>query len=448
MFLMNENLISSVINNKRKLSTSTISSSATSESSRPPSTNSISPVSFTATFQKSVVEEVEIPENLKSAETYEFIGFDRKTALKLWGYFLNAPEDAPDTDFLDYAQFQLDEAGVKDATSIEEDWVAVMDALGINQSLQKAILLPEFEDLRATASCKFWLMDTMRASYDTLVTLNERLRLELARRQRGKKDPVHRKSISGKSPIPSLASPTSRKSLTRHDLESLAAMSSQSSQDNTTPKIATSTEAPMAIDLHTMIWRASGMENAKALCNSGGQHLDLISTGSAPGDFDATARKVYFTPQRETANRYAKWLKHKLPISDIAIVQIAVPETLLRSLSVNYLWYGDREPSEEWKKVIWCCRGQREWLPEIQHLLQKDLWVGHIATSKHIKYEAMADHTKIKESDVLTIETEEGERRAIQWVFHTLKARREFAQQCFGKTWIHSLGNFSGKEED
>lgn len=156
LFFEAENLLRPVINSKRKLSTSSFSSS--SESHFSPSDDSISSRSFAATYHDSGVKEIEIPEH-NSPETYEYLGFNRETAVRLWGYHANAPSELPDTDFLDYARFQLEESGVEDATPIAQDWVAVMDALGINHTLQSAIMIPEFDDVRATASCKFWLMD-------------------------------------------------------------------------------------------------------------------------------------------------------------------------------------------------------------------------------------------------------------------------------------------------
>lgn len=58
--------------------------------------------------------------------------------------------------------------------------------LGIGQKLQNAILLPEFADLRGTASCKYWIIDAMSMKWRALQALNYDLLMEQARIQHAK----------------------------------------------------------------------------------------------------------------------------------------------------------------------------------------------------------------------------------------------------------------------
>lgn len=51
-----------------------------------------------------------------------------------------------------------------------------MGTLGIGTKLQEAIMLAEFENIRYTATCKFWLSDAIQMAYETLVHLNDRLK--------------------------------------------------------------------------------------------------------------------------------------------------------------------------------------------------------------------------------------------------------------------------------
>lgn len=44
---------------------------------------------------------------------------------------------------------------------------------------------------------------------------------------------------------------------------------------------------------------------------------------SIPGDFGASNKVVYWTPRKETADRYAQWAKLQCEISEITIVQAA-----------------------------------------------------------------------------------------------------------------------------
>lgn len=83
-----------------------------------------------------------------------------------------------------YARSYINHSGVPDALSIIEDWTLTMNRLGINQTLRSAIMLPGFDDLWSTASCKFWILDSMAVAYATLEHLNDQLRSGMARRQR------------------------------------------------------------------------------------------------------------------------------------------------------------------------------------------------------------------------------------------------------------------------
>lgn len=108
--LESQRLMEPPVNKKRVLSTSILSSSA----------NSVTASSFGASITSADTEKIEIPENLKSFETYEFIGFDTDTATKMWKSFVRGLEggDAPDTEFLDYARFQIEHTGVRDIDSL------------------------------------------------------------------------------------------------------------------------------------------------------------------------------------------------------------------------------------------------------------------------------------------------------------------------------------------
>lgn len=46
-----------------------------------------------------------------------------------------------------------------------KDWNAVLSGWGINEDLREAILDPEFDELRYTASAAFWVVDTFEMRY-------------------------------------------------------------------------------------------------------------------------------------------------------------------------------------------------------------------------------------------------------------------------------------------
>ena len=80
-----------------------------------------------------------------------------------------------------------------------------MRTVGIGKKLREAILLAEYEDIRYTATCKFWLHDAIDTAYETLVHLNDRLKQDAAW-----VDYKHKRGDRRKSLPPSLANPIMR----------------------------------------------------------------------------------------------------------------------------------------------------------------------------------------------------------------------------------------------
>lgn len=445
-FFERERLLSPVINKKRKISTSTISPPTSLLSRSTASTSAVSVESFTATSVVEEAAELELPENIRSLETYTFIGFDLKTAAALWTRYVNHPNDddgfrvnhpLEDDEFFDYAIWRIEGSNVRDVASDEDDWDATMIGWGINDKLRSAILLPEFDDLRYTATCKFWVLEAIKTNYTTLKEFDNRLRMHLARIHHAEKTPRTRKPGGSFSRPQSLSGPASSK--VADDSPSLPS-ESPAEGNQPAPLVATKAAGPWSLPRHTIIWRATTRSKAQEFYNDATQAIALSAMVSAPGDFSRN-QVVYWTPQKETADRYAQWLKHKAALSEIAIIQVAVPEAFTEQLAIKYLWFGEQEqPTDEWRKLIWCSpRGQR--LPqEIRYIDQKDLLVGHIASGIHAKYVDMADYTRIRESDVLTVEIDGEMKRAVQWVFNTGKAEDGFEEHCRGKIWIHNLG--------
>ena len=88
----------------------------------------------------------------------------------------------------------------------------------------------------------------------------------------------------------------------------------------------TKTEAPTSLDGHTMLWHACSKPAAdfctSSWCLELGKLLDAY-----PGDFGGC--RTYFTPQWQTANRFAMYFKHIAPLAKMALLQIAVPNGYL-----------------------------------------------------------------------------------------------------------------------
>lgn len=438
--------ISPLSENMYKVSVSTISSPASRiSSSESSSSQSISSNSFRTSSINREASTIDIPAVVQSYETYVFLGFTEEAARKLWTRYLTQPLDMNAYHF-DFVEYAIEDEGIPDAESSEDDWIGCMQAIGITRNCQDAIMLEEFEDIRYTRSCKYWLIEMMTNVYVTLEHLDENLKMNAHHIQRSE-DVTNRPHAK----VPTLAIPTSRKPVTltpmpqnlvggspsKFQLSPLAPTTQYKASSQLNPLVATSSGSPSAMDLHTMIWRAGMKLKAEAFYNQTTGVIDLDSLNTPVGDFQWGGGRVYWTPEKATADRYAQWAKIKYAIVDIAIIQVAVPETLLKSLSTEFLWH-----SETWKQLIWLGRNIRNLPKELEHIEEKDLFIGHIASGKHSRYMKMKSYHQIKDGDILTID-ESGERRmAIQWLFQSRKARSEFERQCHGKVWIHGLGTY------
>ncbi|KAI9808443.1 MAG: hypothetical protein M1826_004153 [Phylliscum demangeonii] len=445
-FFESENLLSPIVNNKRMISATLISppssiSLSTSESSS--SASRVSSRSFSATYVVQEMDEIELPANLISRETVEFLGYDSSTAEALWDRFRTQPaNDDMEVDLLELALCRI-EHWPRDATCESDDWDALMTEMGINDQLRQAIMFTQYTEIRYTASCHYWLMEAMNVKWHALEALDDELRLEAAKRRRAGSRGTGRpkaKSISSVPSRPYLAarpfSPTSPARQAAPEFEDQrepgpASEFEDQRQSGSTAAVAVA-DAPPSLDRHTMIWRAGPLYKQTSFYDVENGDINLLAIASTPGDFSCGRSVAYFTPQRETANQHAEWAKRKFVIEHIAIVQVAVPWTLLEGLSTLYLW-SDGNTSKTWKEVVW--RGRRGWpVPdEMEPLEKEDLWIGHILSGKHVKYERLKLSREIKDSDVLTVQIDGEEKRGIQWTFQTRKARRGFEEHCRGK---------------
>lgn len=60
-------------------------------------------------------------------------------------------------EFVDFACWAIEEPEILDAEASSDDWNECMDNEGIGERLKNKILLEDFEDVRYTATCKYWL---------------------------------------------------------------------------------------------------------------------------------------------------------------------------------------------------------------------------------------------------------------------------------------------------
>jgi hypothetical protein len=440
-FFESEGLLSPLAGKKRKLSTSLLSDTPPiSPSSRSRgSSDRVSSESFEATFTSQEAETSTVPETLESVESLEYVGFTTNMAETIYNRYQNSPKDVP-WAFLEFALAVIEDPQIEDAESSQDDWFACMTMIGLDEDFQRAIMLEEFADLRYTATCKFWVRDTMEMRWRFLENLKYLLRERQIQLQKSRARP----SLAPRTG----SGPRSRKRLSIGGAPTIGQSGPVSSldsevQEEPSSAVATVPETPLHQDGHVMLWRAGDIIKHQAFYNEATGRLDLDAISTFPGNFSGNVRLAYFTPQRETADRYATWYKHKAPQSGITIAQIPVPYRFVESLKAKYLWFdqnSEGNPSNEWKNLIWNSRRGNRLPKSLRHLSAEDLLIGHIASGKHCKFMQMESASEIKESDVLTVNIDEVERKSIQWAFQTDEAQDGFEEACRGNVVLHKCG--------
>lgn len=193
-------------------------------------------------------------------------------------------------------------------------------------------------------------------------------------------------------------------------------------RENSADPTANLTEAPASLDGHTMLWRAC-TKPAADYCTNASQRLKFTFMTTYPGDFNG--HRTYFTPQRHTANRFATYLKHIAPLAEIAVLQMAVPNDFIESLSKNYL-FSDGPSSKTWKEVVWhyrCRKTLSRLRSDMKKMCAKNLWIGHMLLSERARFNAADGYATLQSSDALMVEIDREWPKAEQWSFLNGKLR-------------------------
>ena len=183
-FFAEQNLLS-ITGNTHKLSASLLHSTPTRPSSSLPG-NEISSESFQATSIHEEAKSITIPVTLNSRETLQYLGFDSPTSQDIFNSFLRLSEAGDEVDFLELALSHINDHPAK----CGDDWFGYMKATGIDRWLQDALMMPEDDDIRLTALCEDWLLETVADNYESLKRLGARLdrkMQEMKRNSRSKK---------------------------------------------------------------------------------------------------------------------------------------------------------------------------------------------------------------------------------------------------------------------
>jgi hypothetical protein len=245
--------------------------------------------------------------------------------------------------------------------------------LGIRQEIIAAILDQRFSWVFGTQTLGYWVEDTLKVNYATLLRLK---RLQ-DREEEGSMD----------------------KKLWEH--------------------CEVIDHPPEELDDYTILYKAmastSSLDSHPLFMDDGTLNISTLSSPRG-GDFNGQDSAVYLTPQRQTAELYRRYISLRCPYSSTYLVCLSIPNIFLSSLRMEEVYF-----SETWKELIWCCRRKQPVPEHLQHLGKADVVKGYICTKPDIARLSLQDlPSKVTEDDIFV--HEDGQ-KGIQWCFREEKVR-------------------------
>jgi hypothetical protein len=314
---------------------------------------------------------LDLPQSAFSIAALEFIGFTAETAADIFRRFTSRPnpDNNPD-DLLDYVHGHT---LILSTNSYQHYPPAqAMTQIGLTQQIQDAILDPRFSAIFGTETLRFWIDDTLRVNYLTLMQLLYRLKKH-ATRSIAKKKKAKRAKLEGVFPPKTL--PSSQQAITTATLNVMP-------EDHYLPKNFVTVDKPSEVlEDHYVLYKAkAATDMGDWIQDDGSLDMSTIATHGR-GDFNHVNIAWYWTPEAETAEEYRAWAARRSPWSDTWVIQIQIPKTFIDSLRQQDLWY-----SKDWKEYVWYCRKKRGPPEKFNSYWQAggaELIKGHICSTFH-----------------------------------------------------------------
>jgi hypothetical protein len=375
---------------------------------------------------------LDLPQSAISTAALEFIGFTAETAADIFRRFTSRPnpDNNPD-DLLDYAHGHT---LILSTNSYQHCLPAqAMTQIGLTQQIQDAILDPRFSAIFGTKTLRFWIDDTLRINYLTLMQLLHRLKKH-ATRSIAKKKKAKRAKLNDVFPLKTSSSQQATTTATLNVIP----------EDYYLPKNFVAVDKPSEVlEDHYVLYKAkAATDMGDWIQDDGSLEMNIIATHSGD-DFNHANAASYWTPEAETAEEYRAWAARRSPWSDTWVIQIQIPKAFIDSLRQQDLWF-----SKDWKEYVWYCRKRirpPEKFNSYWHAGGAELIKGHICSTFHsitrIRKEEV--QTKITEDNVLLI----GSDRATQWVFMQYDSIERLGTEIRGKIHIEITSAEQGQEK-
>ncbi|KAK3291185.1 uncharacterized protein B0H64DRAFT_436055 [Chaetomium fimeti] len=405
-----------------------------------------------------------ISEVLISRESLIAIGLSDARATELWELWCNRPaagaspvvrklicESDPGDDvialgdiFIDFVLVQIElpddhESGRDDDASCR----AYFDACGISQKTQDAILDPEYEQIRQTESCWYWVKDTVGGGFRDL----QCIRLESLDRAA-----QLRQAASGSNSSPGAreraagvgagttrsgqATPTSsgQATSTGSGQGAPADVPSQDGQ-NADTDVWSSARAIAARNApgHTVLYKGSlSDDRLRGLFDTNGRLTDATKLlSSPPTDFSSGRKDFYFTPMYEVADKYRCHAKHCRRSSSYVMLRFHMPNAAIESLvnpAIQQVYWDNKGKTSDWQQLIWHCRTQAQLPAHLAKYKNATLVIGTTAKARAEVYLNLGSWREVGECHVMKVhdQTVSRKRQAIQFVFSGTPEGQDF----------------------
>ncbi|KZF20519.1 hypothetical protein L228DRAFT_249276 [Xylona heveae TC161] len=331
---------------------------------------SISGSSWKTISSGSSRESIVIPEFIESMETLQYLGFTKETAEKLWLKI----EKRPDPDMNDFMRMVRGWVrSFPNAVDEDDDWISVMNKIGIKTRLRQAILTPEYKDIRLSETCHYWINETMQCDFQFLESISNRILQKITSLPSLSSGGETMSEFGPASPPPSAelfvepyempasAGRVKGKNKSRAVGSEYSARSFEESPTKkpkldpddpfSSTKLDVSSAAPEKPKEPTIVLYKGGdlvrLESALTLEPNKKGLLRIMT--HPPTDLSSLELRLYFTSQHEIAEKYAGYAHVRNEGGRGAgILHAEIPTRFLADIVDIY--------GEEWREFVWCCR--------------------------------------------------------------------------------------------
>jgi hypothetical protein len=359
---------------------------------------------------------VEIPDEIDSIKTLEFLELNAETAAVVYDKFLALKAEYPDTDILRFAKRHV-RSVAGDAHLLADDWSGVMQRIGLTSNYQLRVLSPNWVHMRVNSTAKETAIWMMEMRYEFLQALDNFI--ESPAKGLGRK--VSHLDLSGRLQPGTPAIPP------RSDSKGKGQPSSGIFEAG--PSISTKAREPPSELLGCQLFYKGGsVARLEKLNNPDGTLSLQRLVSTPPTDFSARTAGLYLTKQEKVAFEYAGWAKQVVDgnVVPVGIMCIAIPDVLLSS---HTQVFGD-----QWRELVWCCRHE-DFPPDyLSDLTTTYQWiVGPVC------HQSNAVVLKMTNSSELVIWKLDRGETASQHYTSSTQMLQLLNSSCVGKVWITNL---------